>query len=243
MRLGLAVVWVLCGGALAYGLFWELLQVPESSVWMLGLSCTIALLIVIVLLWTAGGIFALYGRPQSSARVALVTGLGHAVAVIVGALVFLAAWWATSALFAWHSAYGGQLDAWIIARSGKSETKWLHELIDWAIWVLRWGIGLTLALSLAAEVTAEGRAAFGRARWLGRALHPGRWLVVALLVALLQFLPWHYVNWRPARLTLGMEPWFVGAKLTIVTVLSAIGAVLAVRIVTPENDRGSHRPT
>ena len=34
MRLGLAVLWLLAGAAVAGGLFWELLQVPESSVWM-----------------------------------------------------------------------------------------------------------------------------------------------------------------------------------------------------------------
>jgi hypothetical protein len=129
-----------------------------------------------------------------------------------------------------------------MARSGRSETKLLHDGVEWFIWTLRWGIGLTLALSLVANLVASGWPAFGQARWVGRAFHPKRWVSVALLVGLTQLLPWHYVSWHPARMSLGMEPWFVGVKLTAMAILSAAGAVMAVRAVTPPDDRGIRRP-
>ena len=37
-RLPLVALWIATGYGIAAGLFWCLLQVPESSVWMLGLS-------------------------------------------------------------------------------------------------------------------------------------------------------------------------------------------------------------
>jgi hypothetical protein len=121
----------------------------------------------------------------------------HAIYVAAGALLFFVVWWATARAIAWHQSYAGQIDAWIIARSGRSQTKLLHDGIEWFIWVLRWGIGLTLALSLVADLVANWLAG-ARAGPVGRpGFHPKRWLSVALLVGLTQLLPWHYVSWRP----------------------------------------------
>lgn len=233
-RLIVAVMWVLGGEVVAGALFWTLLGVPESSGWTLAFSLLLALLIFVSLLWTVGGVFGLWRRPEAPALPALRGALRHAVAVIAGAALFLVAWWATARAMAWHHAYAGQIDAWIIAKSGRSETKLLHDAIEWAIWILRWGIGLTLALSLVADVVGNGWQAFGKARWVGRAFHPKLWLSVAVLVGLTQLVPWHYVNWRPARMSMGVEPWFVGAKLTAMALLSALGAVLAAKLVTPD---------
>jgi hypothetical protein len=236
-RLAIAVVWLLCGEAIAGALFWTLLGVPESSAWTLALSLLLTLLILTSLLWTAGGVFALWRQPPAPVAAALRRAPRHAVAVLAGSVLFFTAWWATAQAMAWHQAYAGQIDAWIIANSGRSETKVLHHSIDWAIWTVRWGIGLTLALSLIAEIIANGWVAFGRARWVGRACHPKLWLTMAALVLLTQFLPWQHVAWRPHRLNLSAEPWFVGAKLTTIALVSAAGAVLAVSVVTPRADR------
>jgi hypothetical protein len=238
-RLAVAVVWLLLGETVAGAVFWTLLGVPESSGWTLGFSLLLSLLILAAVLWTIGGVFALWRRPEAPVVMALRGALRYAFYVALGALLFFVVWWATARAIAWHQSYGGQIDAWIIARSGRSETKLLHDGIEWFIWTLRWGIGLTLALSLVADLVASGWPAFGQARWVGRAFHPKRWMSVALLVGLTQLLPWHYVSWRPHRMSLGMEPWFVGVKLTAMAILSALGAVMAVGLVAPPDDRPS----
>jgi len=58
-RLAVAVVLLLVGETVSGALFWTLLGVPESSGWTLGFSLFLSLLILIAVLWTIGGVFAL----------------------------------------------------------------------------------------------------------------------------------------------------------------------------------------
>ena len=58
---------------------------------------------------------------------------------------------------------------------------------------------------------------------------PSRWLTITFWFVLLVAIPWHLVDWRPARLSLGVEPWFVGAKLTAIAVAMAVGWALVLR--------------
>src|SRR5262249_730224 len=129
--------------------------------------------------------------------------------------------------------YGGQLDAWIIARTGKSDTARLHASILWLLWFFRWGLGLTLALSLAAWAARDGLRTLASVRWLASGLNPKRWLGVTALVGIGIAVPWHQVYWRPEKLSVGAEPWFVGAKLTAIVVVMALAYALTLRVVTP----------
>jgi hypothetical protein len=233
-RLPIVAGWLIAGHAVAAGLFWALLQVPESSAVMLGVSVIVAALVIATLVWVLGGAAAAWRPDVPPARAAL-RGFVHAPAVVLGALVFALAWWLTREATVWHTAYAGQIDAWIIARTGKSDTARLHAGIFWALWFLRWGLGLTIALSLVAWVVRDGpRAAIGP-RWLASALNPLRWLAVTALVGLGIALPWHFAYWRPARLPIDAEPWFVGAKLAAMLIAAAVAAALTLRVVTPPN--------
>jgi len=235
-RLPLVALWIIAGYGVATGLFWGLLQVPESSLWMLGLSASLVLAILVALLWVTGGVLLAW-HPQITPLQAFGSGLSASVAVTTGTLVFGATWWATWSALTWHAAHAGEIDAVIIARTGASNTAWLHRTIVWAIWILRWGPGLTLALSLAAWIAAHGNRAIGAAGWLRAALHPKRWTVVLALTALCFMLPWRFVDWRPAHLSLPTEPWFVGAKLGAMTLVAAIAWALMIRVVTPTSNR------
>jgi hypothetical protein len=231
-RLPLIAGWLIAGHAAAAGLFWGLLRVPESSSLMLGISATLALLAVLVVVWTVGGALAAW-RPEATPGHAMTRGLGHVAAVVLGVLVFAVVWWLTEKGAIWHAQYGGQLDAWIIARTGKPETARLHSAIFWLLWFLRWGLGLTIALSLAAWVVRDGLRALGSVRWLTGALNPLRWLGVTALVGLGIALPWHHVYWRPEKISMGAEPWFVTGKLVLIALVVTFAWALTLRVVTP----------
>jgi hypothetical protein len=231
-RLSLIAGWLIAGHAAAAGLLWSLLQVPESSSLMLAISGTLLLLAALALAWTVGGALAAW-RPESTPGRAMARGLGHVAAIVLGMLVFALVWWLTEKAALWHAQYGGQLDAWIIARTGKSETARLHTAIFWLLWFARWGLGLTIALSLAAWMVRDGLRTLGSARWLASALHPLRWLGVTALVGLGIALPWHHVYWRPEKMSVGAEPWFVAAKLAAIALLATVAWALTLRVVTP----------
>ncbi len=231
-RLAAITLWLLAGDVLLVGLFWSLLQVPESSTATLALSALLVLAMAIAVLWVQGGALAAW-RPERTIGGAFRRGLRQSGAVICGALLFGLIWWLTAIALVWHANEAGRIDAWIIARSGHSETTALHQGIVGLIWFLRWGLGLTLAVSLAAAVTADGMGALVRTRWIARAFRPKHWIVVSALIALTFLLPWLYIYWRPVRLSLGVEPWFVGAKLALFAVLRDVGWALILREITP----------
>ena len=47
-RLAIISAWLLVGTAAWFAIFWGLLHVPESSVWMLALSAVLALALVVI---------------------------------------------------------------------------------------------------------------------------------------------------------------------------------------------------
>ncbi len=234
-RLVFVTIWLLAGNALAAALFWLLLRVPESSALTLMLSVLVLVACGLVFAWVHGTALAAW-RSGASFGGTAARGWTTVPAVVLGVLLFLACWWVTARASGWHAAYAGQIDAWIIARSGRSDTAWLHRATDGAIWLLRWGIGLTLSLSLSAWALGGG-AAVARGAWVRFALDPRRWVAVALLVGLAIVLPWHWAYWRPRDLSLTLEPWFVAAKLGALAVLAAVAWALALRVVTPSEIR------
>lgn len=227
-RLAAITLWLLAGNAAAAGLFWWLIHVPESSGLTLAFSGVLVLAIALVLLVVHGGALAAWQPDATWQSVRNVRRTMPAAAV--GALLFLAVWWLTRQATDWHMAYAGQIDAWIIAGSGRSGTAWLHRGIDWTIWAARWGLGLTLALSLAAWTTGAGVRAVAGTGWMASAVRPARWIAVGVLVGVTVVLPWHWAYWRPAHLSLALEPWFVVAKLAAMGIVAALGWALVLRV-------------
>ena len=103
-RLPLIAGWLIAGHAAAAGLFWALLQVPESSSLMLVISATLALLAVLAVVWTVGGALAAW-RPEATPGRAMARGLRHLAAIVLGALVFALVWWLTEKGAIWHAQY------------------------------------------------------------------------------------------------------------------------------------------
>lgn len=227
-RLASIAAWLLAGHGLWVALFWGLLQVPESSVWMLALSAVLAIVLVVLAAVLQSGASSAWQIDRAVVP-ALVSGSRRADAAILAALVFGALWWATEALLTWHAGVAGQIDAAYIARTGRSQTQWIHATFFWLVMFLRWTVGLTLAVSLLASAVAGGRAVLRSGAWVRSAIAPRSWLAVTFWFVLLVAIPWHLVDWRPRLLSLGAEPWFVGAKLALVAVAMAVGWALVLQ--------------
>jgi len=228
-RLAIISAWLLIGHALWLAIFWGLLHVPESSVWMLALSAVLALLLVVVAATVAAGASAAWNLARSPAAT-LLSGIRLAPAALMAALLFAAIWWLTAAIAGWHAGVAGQIDAWVIARTGRPNARGIHFAIFWLTMTLRWSIGLTLASSLLASLVTVGGGVLTQSGWLVAALVPSRWLAITFWFVLLVAIPWQLVDWRPARLSLGLEPWFVGAKLAGIAVAMAVGWALVLRV-------------
>jgi hypothetical protein len=227
-RLALIALWLLAGHAAAFGLFWLLLQVPESSSLMLTASALLA--ISVVLAWAAVTASAVGAwNPDLTVRRGLASGARGMLFALLAAAVFAVIWWTTGAMLEWHTRMRGQIDAAVMARTGSPNTLWLHGAIHWLTQFLRWTLGLSLATALLGWLLRHGMRSAVRSDWIRTALRPRRWLRITLWFALLVVLPWSHLYWRPAGLSLGGEPWFVAAKLSSIAILMGVGWALVLR--------------
>lgn len=227
-RLAAITLWLLVGHTAWLALFWGLLHVPESSAWMLAVSAALALGLVVLAATLTGGASAAWDTTRGVAP-GLWRGVGLAPAALAAAVVFGALWWVTGLVLEWHSGIAGQIDAWVIARTGRTDTRPVHFVIVWLTTFVRWSVGLTLASSLLAALATSGPRAATEGGWLRSALTPSRWLALTFWFVLLVAIPWQLVDWRPARLSLGLEPWFVAAKFAVIAVSMAAGWALVLR--------------
>lgn len=227
-RLAAITLWLLVGHVAWLALFWGLLHVPESSVWMLTVSAALALGLVVLAATLTGGASAAWDTTHGVAP-GLRRGVGLTPAVLAAAVVFGALWWVTGLVLEWHSGIAGQIDAWVIARTGRTDTRPVHFVIFWLTTFVRWSVGLTLASSLLAALATSGPRAATEGGWLRSVLAPSRWLALTFWFVLLVAIPWQLLDWRPARLSQGLEPWFVAAKFAAIAVSMAAGWALVLR--------------
>jgi hypothetical protein len=148
---------------------------------------------------------------------------------LVAAALFGLMWWLTGHALDWHARLSGQMDAALIARTGSPSTAWLHATVRWLILFVRWTLALALSVSLLGALVEQGVSALRRTGWLRHALQPPRIVLVTIWFAVLDVLPWQHLYWRPAHLSLALEPWFVVAKLTLIATVMAAGWALVLR--------------
>ncbi len=219
---GLAVwAWLFAGHALAAALYWGLVNVPESNVAMLTLS---ALLAVAVVSWS--GLVEMTALGALVSRRGLVDGLRASPRRLPWFLAALAAWascaWLAGLIDAWHASARGEIDAWLIARFDTPDAPWLHAGLAWGATALRWVLGVSLAVALAATPFASAPRT-----WLARGLHWQPLVVTGVSLLLFVALPWRLVEWRPASLPpTWVEPAFVAAKLAVVYAVATAGWLL-----------------
>jgi hypothetical protein len=223
-RLLIITAWLAVGHALLAGLFWGLLQVPESNVAMLVVSALVGVALLVVAGWVQGIGLAAWA-PESglvgAARRAVRAPLAMVIGLALGGLVWLVT---RAAAVAW-AAHAGEADAWLMLHFGWTRTAGLHVVVRWLILFVRYAVGASLILTVVAfavERRLSGLARIGT--WLRAAFSPRRLALVALVLYAFLWLPWRAVYWRPAWIAAGwQEPLFVGVKLAVLYVVANLG--------------------
>lgn len=238
MKLLLAIVWLLVGGAISAAVYWGFLIMPVSTVLALITSAILGLVTLVLVGMTVSGTFDILTSGVS------VSGFKRAwrsvPAIVPAALIVLLVWWMTSRAELWVGQRSGPISAWFIARFGWDDISWLFTAIRYVAAWFRWVIALMFALSLIAGVHAIGWRALAQPAWVRRALAPRSLLVATICFVVLIALPWMYlVPWRPTSLpATGIELAFITTKLATAAVLFAAGIVLIAR----EASRSTHDP-
>lgn len=216
---------LLAGFAVAAALFWALLNVPESNVMALGLSALLVLLIVIV----TGLTVALAASVGSSLPlgVRLSRATWSLPAFVAALLVFAGLWWATGRLDTWWQGHAGEVDAAAIRYLGLARIGWLHRAVAALLWLLRWGLGLSIVLSCSTAAAGLGARAIGTG--LRDAVRPTRLLLTALAALLVSQGVWRGVYWRPGALPpTQLEILFAAIKLGVLLTAAAVIASAAI---------------
>lgn len=230
-RTAALVTWLLVGHAVLGGLYWALLQVPESNVFMLTAS---ALLVLAMILWTGvveqAGILA--SDPKEGLRTAVRSAISRSWLVVLPLLIFGFVWWLTWFAEGWFAAHNTEIDAWLILKTGRTETGGLHSTIAWAIWFVRYPLGVSLALSLLASTARLGTPGVVALAWLRRAFSWRQLPLVAVMLLAGIWLPWQWVDWRPKNLPpTWVQPAFAGAKLFALYVVATVAWAVILRTV------------
>jgi len=232
MRISRALAIVGCllvGHAAAGGLFWALVNVPESNIAMLALSVLVAVLLLTVLSWTETTALLAWDQGVTLGRAAR-RGLTSVMPFIAGALVFWLFWWMTARADAWHTAYAGEIDAWWMAKTESARTGWIHSGVAILLWLIRYLIGVSLAVAALSAGTRQGGRALVSFAWLRGGLKLRQLGPIGLTIVVLILLPLKSVYWRPESIPPNaLEMTFVIAKLAAIYVVANTGWALVLR--------------
>jgi len=225
----LATAWVLIGGLVIGGVYWSFLITPVSTVFALGASALLAVVVLALVGLIINGTIEIWSRGLSVAGVR--RALGSIGSVIPAGLIILVLWWLTSGAELFVAQRSGPISAWFIASFGWDDVSWLFATIRYAALWLRWVFGALLAMSLMATILDSGWSAIARSAWIGRAMRPRALLLATVAAVIIVALPWIYlVPWRPAGLpSTSVELAFIVTKLSFVALLGAIGVALVAR--------------
>jgi hypothetical protein len=230
MRQLIAIVgWLVVGHAVAGGLFWALLLVPESNALMVVLSACLAVLVLVVTAEVETiAVMSWIGPDGRRARVGRAV---RALPACLAALVFfLGIYWLTGTVEGWLGDHRGEIDAWLILHARIVKSGAVHAAAGWTLWFVRFGIGVSLALALLVALVESGPRALAGARWLRQGLGARRLALIVLWLLALVWAPWQLVYWRPTALPPSwLEPAFVTVKLALIYLAASLGWALVLK--------------
>ncbi|HEY3380904.1 MAG TPA: hypothetical protein VGK32_04005 [Vicinamibacterales bacterium] len=225
-RLIAVVGWLAVGHAALFGVFWTLLQVPESNVLMLAASALLTVALVVLAAWIEGvglNAWRAEGGLLHSAR----DGWRTIPAVLVGLLLFCVIWWLCGWMGAWWTAHRGETDAWLMLHFGWTRTTAVHRGIDWFLIFIRYALGTSLALGLGWQIIVNGFHSIVSTGWLRAAFSPRQLALIVFSMTVFVWLPWQAAYWRPAWLAPDwQEPGFAAVKLGMIYLVANLGWAL-----------------
>jgi hypothetical protein len=218
--------WLVAGAAILTGLYWLLLNTPESNAAMLAASAVTALAILIVtaIVVNAGVLMAL-GHPLSTALRRAAGAIHWFVLALVPTAI---AWWLLLQAGAWTAEHSGEVGAWFIARFGWADINWLFQAQAWISRWVRWIVMPLASLSWLALRLRPAPVGFGN--WVRGAWHWRTLLPASLAFAVLATIPGALVAWRPSMPPTWIEPTVSALRLGIATVLWCAGAALLIAL-------------
>ena len=220
---------LLAGHAISGALFWALVNVPESNVVMLALSAAIVVALAFALSWTETTAVLAWNPDVTLGRAAR-RGLMSIVPFVASALVFWIFWWLTSRADAWHTAHSGEIDAWWMTQTGSAQTGWIHAAAAILLWLLRYLVGVSLAVGALSAGAVHGVRALASLTWVRRGLSARQIGPMGLAIVALIALPLRLVYWRPESIPpTALEVAFVTAKLSALALVVTIGWALVLR--------------
>jgi hypothetical protein len=218
MRLALITAWILAGTALTAGVYWAVLNTPESTILAVITSVVLLLAALVLLGVTVNGAIVMWSNGPS--RSALRRALWRAPAVVPAVLL-------VSHAETWVALRQGPINAWFIARFGWGDVSWLFTGIRYGAMWIRWVVAALLAVWVMATLL----------HGVKFRLSVTRVALATLWFAVLIALPWAYlVPWRPAWLPpTNVELAFSIVKLSVAAGLLAAGAALVIREASPRS--------
>jgi hypothetical protein len=238
-RLVRTALWLLVGAAAVFGLYWLLLNTPESNVPALIASALLGVSIVVVAAVVVNAALGLAGGARFGASLrAAVKNLHWVIGAVMPAGLL---WWAILRADRWLLDHSGEINAWFIARFGWADISWLFRAELWVSRWLRWSLVPLIALTLARALIDGGlRELAGRWR---RVLGWRSVAIGAVAFVVLMALPLPLVGWRPRLPPSWLEPTAAAARLAVVALLWATGAALLVLLaVAPQSSVDGARP-
>ena len=223
-------IWIGVIDALAGLAILGFLYTPESNVLMLGVSAlSVVLTALLLLLSSSSGAYSLVHRvaPWRAIGPAMRRLPPVIVGIVVIGLVCGAAGWAES----WWTARAGQVDAAAIVAGDVTNTRPIHRAVHWAVAFVQWVVVPAWLATCLAWAAAYERRDVLSLKWLTAALHWRVLLVTAAGVALLVWLPWRYIYWRPRGLSAStVELVFLGVKLLVIYLLTQIAWAITLQM-------------
>jgi hypothetical protein len=225
-----AIVGCLLGGhAVAATLCWSLVNVPESNVAMLALSVAVTGALILVLSWTERTALLAWESTVPFRRAAQ-RGVAGVTTFVAAALVFGLLWWLTARAEAWHAAHAGEIDAWWIAQTGSAKTGWIGAGATILLWLVRYLVGVSLAVAALSAGTILGGRAILSPGWVGRGLSLRQIGPTGLAMVVFVLLPLQAVHWRPALIPpTWVEAAFVAVRLGTIYLAVNVGWALVLR--------------
>lgn len=226
MKVILAVCWLAAGHALGLALFWALVNVPESNVWMLALS-TLLVALIGQLAITLYASTVLWLQNASGLVRAVRSASTRWLPALAGALLGGLIWWAGRAMADALTARAGEIDAWVIAQFNRSDAAGLHQALGFLTGFVQYVAAPAVGTTAFCVALFDGVINLRVWTWLARAVSVRALSQTAVAVLLLIWGPWQLAYWRPTLIPANMaEIVFAAVKLASIFAVANLGVVL-----------------